>query len=208
MQRLRNTHSTLCEGWKIVKGKDKRVVVKRSHELSMEGIKRKMEESIEKAVLEEMIESGRDKEYDAQEQLVKKHLEERKRKLIQAKNEQSKRCKKGVLKMPEENKLRIVYGKLEETKDKLELLLFEADKDTIKENIPEAARKKCLDTWSKARDLRMKIKETLLQKTGVHFEEYFSAGEKLLTSTMAKVSKLEAIVDALNGCRLSTTRFA
>ena len=72
MQRLRNTHSALCEGWKIVKGKDKRVVVKRSHKLSKEGIKRKMEESIEKAVLEEMIESGRDKEYDAQEQLVKK----------------------------------------------------------------------------------------------------------------------------------------
>ena len=206
MQRLRNTHSTLCEGWKIVKGKDKRVVVKRSHKLSKEGIKRKMEESIEKAVLEEMIESGRDKEYDAQEQLVKKHLEERKRKLIQAQNEQSKRCKKGVLKMPEENKLRIVYGKLEEAKDKLELLLFEADKETIKENIPEAARVKCLDTWSKARDIRMKIKETLLQKTGEHFEEYFSAGEKLLTSTMAKVSMLEAIVDALNGCRLSTTR--
>ena len=108
--------------------------------------------------------------------------------------------------MPEENKLRIVYGKLEETKDKLELLLFEADKDTIKENIPEAARKKCLDTWSNARNICMKIKETLLQKTGEHFEEYFSAGEKLLTSTMAKVSMLEAIVDALNGCRLSTTR--
>ena len=197
MQRLRNKHSTLCEGWKIVKGKDKRVVVKRSHKLSKEGIKRKMMESIEKAVLEEMIESGRDKEYDAQEQLVKKHLEERKRKLIQAQNEQSKRCKKGVLKMPEENKLRIVYGKLEETKDKLELLLFEADKDTIKENIPEAARKKCLDTWSKARNICMKIKETLLQKTGEHFEEYFSAGEKLLTNTMAKVNMLETIVDAL-----------
>ena len=47
--------------------------------------------------------------------------------------------------MNQELKLDRVLGNLEKAKDKLKLLLVEADKETIRENIPEAAREKCMD---------------------------------------------------------------
>ena len=73
MQRLKLRHPALCEGWIIVKNKSE--LVKEGHNLSIEKLKMKMEEGIEEAVRQSMLEmpvleefeSGGDKEYEGQE---------------------------------------------------------------------------------------------------------------------------------------------
>ena len=175
---------------------------------------------------EEEFESGGDKEYEGQEdqkenpfanrktmkgeardtleerkrQLIqndewkKEKLEERKRKLIQ--NAQLRRDK-GTLRPQDANKLRNMLGKLEKTKNKLETLLGKADEETIREEIPEASRARCLDAWSKTNTICLRIKQAISQKTKQNSEEYYSAAKKSLRITRAKVKLLEAIVHAL-----------
>ena len=124
----------------------------------------------------------------------KTQIEERKRKLIQ--NVNLIQLPDG-LKPTEEHKLLIVCGRLEEANNKLKFLLDEADKETIKENIPEAARVKCLDAWSKANTICLRSKILISQKKRNHCEVYHSAAKKSLTRTKPMVKLLEAIVDAL-----------
>ena len=99
--------------------------------------------------------------------------------------------------MNQELKLDRVLGNLEKAKDKLEPLLVEADKETIRENIPEAARVTCLDAWSKADTIRLRIKQAISQKTKQNFEVYYSEGKQSLRITRSKVKLVEANVDAL-----------
>ena len=94
-------------------------------------------------------------------------------------------------------KLRSSLGKLEKAKDKLELLLVEADKETIKENIPEAPRAKCLEAWAKAGNICLRIKHAISQKTRQNFDVYHSAAKKSLTRTKAMVNLLDAILYSL-----------
>ena len=124
----------------------------------------------------------------------KTQIEERKRKLIQ--NVNLIQLPDG-LKPTEEHKLLIVCGRLEEANNKLKFLLDEADKETIKENIPEAARVKCLDAWSKANTICLRLKTLISQKKRTFCEVYHSAAKQSLTRTKAMVNLLEAIVDAL-----------
>ena len=71
-------------------------------------------------------------------------------------------------------------GRLEEAKDKLERLLVEADKDTMKENIPKTARAKCLDAWSTASSICLRILKNITQQS--------------LTITKAMIKLLKAIM--------------
>ena len=94
-------------------------------------------------------------------------------------------------------KLRSSLGKLEKAKDKLELLLVEADKETIKENIPEAPRAKCLEAWAKAGNICLRIKHAISQKKRENWKAYLSAAKKSLLRTRAMAQLLGAILDAL-----------
>ena len=223
MEKLRREHPTLCEGWMIVKNKND--IIKKAHYLSQEEIKEKIEESIEqvvcKSVLEEEYEGLLDEAFahrnamkgevrdahgilqqleEREKKLIQndereKQIEERKRKLIQT--AQSKKRYYGGLKQADANKLRILCCKLEEAKEKLELLVIEADKETIKENIPEVARANCLDALSTASNICLRIKHGISQKEGQNIIEDLSAGTRSLISTKVKIQLLEAIMDSL-----------
>ena len=105
---LQKRNPELCEGWIVVKNKSE--LVKKARNLSTEKIKKKMEEGIEEAVRQSMLEmpvleefeSGGDKEYEGQEDPGKINI--RKRKLIQA--AQSKKRNNGCLKVDGERKMR------------------------------------------------------------------------------------------------------
>ena len=125
----------------------------------------------------------------------KTQIEERKRKLIQ--NANLIQLPDG-LKPTEEHKLLIVCGRLEEANNKLKFLLDEADKETIKENIPEAARVKCLDAWSKANTVCLRLKTLISQKKRTLCEVYHSAAKKALPRTRATAQLLGSTLDALN----------
>ena len=73
-----------------------------------------------------------------------------------------------------------------------------ADEETIKDHIPEAARKKCVDAWSMASEICLRIKETLLQKKRKNWKVHHSAAKKSLPRTRAMAQLLESILDALN----------
>ena len=191
MQRLRKEHPTLCEGWAIIKKESISALVKKGHDLSVERLKKKMEQLIEKEVRKSLLEYERQEDEKenpfanrkTMKGEVRDSLEERKRKLIQndewetkleerkrklIHNEHSKDLF-GYFKKKDEMKLRNSLGKLAKAKDKLELLLVEADKETIKENIPEAPRAKCLEAWAKAGKICLRIKHAISQKTRQNF---------------------------------------
>ena len=95
VEMLRKRNPELCEGWIIVKNKSE--LVKKARNLSTEKLKKKMEEGIEEAVRQSMLEmpvleefeSGGDKEYEGQEDPGK--IKIRKRKLIQAAQSKKKK---------------------------------------------------------------------------------------------------------------------
>ena len=116
----------MCQGWKIVKSKDKGAIVRKSHYISVEELKKKMEESIEQVVCKSLLDEVENKDegevrdaHGVFEQLDerkrtlvpddewKTQIEERKRKLIQ--NVNLIQLPDG-LKPPEEHKLLIVCG--------------------------------------------------------------------------------------------------
>ena len=116
--------------------------------------------------------------------------EERKRKLIHA--AQSK-----PLMQKDASKLRTVCGKLEKAQYKLELLLVEADEDTIKEKIPDATRANCLDALSTGNIICLRIKKTIAEKERNNIEEYYSTGKKSITRITEMINLLASIVHAL-----------
>ena len=61
MQRLRKEHPTLCEGWAIIKKESISAIIKKGHDLSVERLKKKMEQLIEKEVRKSLL------EYEGQE---------------------------------------------------------------------------------------------------------------------------------------------
>ena len=101
------------------------------------------------------------------------------------------------LKPTEEHKLLIVCGRLEEANNKLKFLLDEADKETIKENIPEAARVKCLDAWSKANTICLRINQVISEHKWVNIAEHVSTARLSLTRTKAAGKLLAATVNSL-----------
>ena len=121
-------------------------------------------------------------------------FEEQKRKLIQ--NEDLKKSPDG-LKTAAERKLMIVSGRLEVANNNLKLLLDEADKDTIKANIPAAARVKCFDAWSKANTICLRINQIKSEHKGVNIIEYVSTARLSLTRTKAAGKLLAATINSL-----------
>ena len=69
------------------------------------------------------------------------------------------------LKPAETTKLRQMVDGLETANDKLKLLLVEADNETIKENIPKAAREKCKDTCYKTNETYWTIQKSIVHNT-------------------------------------------
>ena len=91
----------------------------------------------------------------------------------------------------------IVCGRLEVANNELKLLLEEADKETIKENIPEAARAQCLKAWSTASNICLRSNQVISEKKMLNIEEYLSAGRTSLTRTKAAGKLLAAITGSL-----------
>ena len=81
--------------------------------------------------------------------------------------------------------------------DKLKLLLVEADEETIKDHIPEAARKKYVDGWSTASEICLRIKETISQKKWNNWNVHHSAAKKSLPRTRAMAQLLGSTLGAL-----------
>ena len=117
--------------------------------------------------------------------------EERKRKLIQA------APRRGGLKVHGQIKLRNVLRKLEKGQVTLKLLLVEADEETIKENIPEASRAKCLDAFSTASNICLRINQAISANEGQNVEEKFSAAKKSITRITKMINLLGSTVNAL-----------
>ena len=86
---------------------------------------------------------------------------------------------------------------MKKAKNKLELLLVEANKETIRENIPEAAREKCMDAWSMANNICLRIKQAISQKKRKNWKEYCSAAKKSLPRIKAMEELLASILNAL-----------
>ena len=226
MHRIKREHPIIDKEWMIVGRESRRDFVKKAYTRNLTGeeLKKKMEELIEEVVCKSVeFESEGDKVYESQEDQkenlfanrktmkgdvrhvqypcysearagISQQFEERKRKLLQKHN--WKRIE-GIIKPPEERKLRNVCGKLENANDKLKLLLVKADEEPIKENVPKAAREKCWEAWYTGTNTSSLIKHIISQNKRQHIEDYYSAGKKSLTRTKAMVNLLEAIVDSL-----------
>ena len=75
---------------------------------------------------------------------------------------------------------------------KLELLLLEADKEKITEDIPEATHANCVDALSTANNIYLRIEQAISQKKEPSIEDNFAAGEKTLTRVKAMAQLLKA----------------
>ena len=87
--------------------------------------------------------------------------------------------------------------KLEKGQVTLKLLLVEADEETIKENIPEASRAKCLDAFSTASNICLRINQAISANEGQKVEEHFSAAKKSITRITKMINLLGSTVNAL-----------
>ena len=206
MQLLRLKNQSIYQGWKLVRNKDKSDIVKKSHYISVEMLKTKMEENIETVVCK-MVESvhERRKENDIRDCHMDGIWEYRKRKLIMDDEWETQKLNPNVdletlpgsLKAEEEHRLRIVCSKLTEAIYKLELLLLEADKENITEDIPEATHANCVDALSTANNIYLRIEQAISQKKEPSIEDNFAAGEKTLTRVKAMAQLLKATMNAL-----------
>ena len=76
------------------------------------------------------------------------------------------------------------------------LLLAETDKETIKENIPKAARAKCLEACEKATNTYWAIQQSISRKRSLNIDD-LSAGMEAVKKTKAMLNLLQAIVDSM-----------
>ena len=220
MKTLRDADPELSKGWMIVRRARKSDFIKKVtlHDISVEKLKEKMEvciqQNVYRSLVKEKLESS-GKEYeggedhkettkgdvsDVQDPLDNdnvryKQIEEQKRKLIQ--NYQWTSVNGNPPKRRQVKKLQTVSDKLEKDKDQLKILLIEADEETIKENIPEASLAKCLDAFSTARNICLRINQAISAKEGQNVEEHFSAAKKSITRIAEMIKLLVSTVQAL-----------
>ena len=193
MQRLRDANPALREGWMIVNKRSRRDLIPSVHGLSEEKTRKKMEDLIQDTVLKTM-----DWEFEADPLPVKEcnekilqQLEERKSKMIELKKD------KYGLKANDERKLQTASNKLATANDKLKILLDEADEETIKENIPDAVRRKCWEAWHCGTTRSFFIRNLIMEKRSLNLVDDLSAVEEAVKNTEAKRKMLQAILNSM-----------
>ena len=123
---------------------------------------------------------------------ILQQLQARKYKMIQL---QRKRHK-GSLDVGEEQKLKMVSGKLKRANMQLMHLLAETDKETIKEDFPKVARAKCLEACEKATNTYWAIQQSISKKRSLNIDD-LSAGMEAVKKTKAMLNLLQAVVDSM-----------